>query len=172
MQDFFEEHATGWAIGIIAVIGLATQIPTITQAIQRTQATAATQQNRVAENQKLQAEKLALTQGRDIANSRYDSGCEVITTLQSPTVAAAIQEGRPIVAGAYANKFNPQRPNPELYLGRDVTVCDLYGTTAITRFDQSLGYAVANSIAVTNDRDRMAAAKNRRPGLHRPNLTK
>jgi hypothetical protein len=53
-----------------------------------------------------------------------------------------------------------------------VQVCDLYGTTAITRFDESLGYAVARSIAVTNDRDRMAKAKARRPGLQRPNLTK
>jgi hypothetical protein len=172
MQDFFEEHATGWAVGIIAVIALMTQIPNALQSIQRFQATAAANQTRLGENQKLNAEKMAMDSGRKVANARYDEGCEVITTLRSPNVAAAIQEGRPIVAGAYADQFDPQRPNPELYLGRDVVVCDLYGTTAITRFDQYLGYAVANSLAVTNDRDRMAAAKNRRPGLQRPNLTK
>ena len=167
-----EEDGMGWAICIIAVVALATQIPTVIQSIQRNQATAAANQTRIGDNQKLNAEKLAMNSGRNVANARYDEGCEVITTLRSPNIAAAIQEGRPIVAGAYANQFNPQRPNPEAYLGRDVTVCDLYGTTAITRFDESLTYAVARSIAVTNDRDRMAKAKDRRPGLQRPNLTK
>jgi hypothetical protein len=168
----FEEDATGWAIGIGAAILLMTQIPTVVQAIQRNQATAAANQARIGDNQKLSAEKLAMQAGRDVANSRYDEGCEVVTTLKTPFIAAVIQEGRPIVAGAYANQFDPKQPNPEFYLGRDVMVCDLYGTTAITRFDESIGYAVARSIAVTNDRDRMAAAKNRRPGLQRPNLTK
>jgi hypothetical protein len=172
MNDFFEEHATGWAVGIIAVIALTTQIPTVVQAIQRNQATAAANQTRIGDNQKLNAEKLAMESGRTVANARYDEGCEVITTLRSPNIAAPIQEGRPIVAGAYAAQFDPQHPNPEAYLGRDVMVCDLYGTTAITRFDESVGYAVARSIAVTNDRDRMAKAKARRPGLQRPNLTK
>jgi hypothetical protein len=168
----FEEHIGNFMVGIGVVIAMATQIPTITQAIQRNQATAAANQNRIGDNQKLNAEKLAMQAGRDVANTRYDEGCEVITTLRSPFVAATIQEGRPIVAGAYADRFDPQRPNPDAYLGRDVMVCDLYGTTAITRFDESIGYAVARSIAVTNDRDRMAKAKARRPGLQRPNLTK
>ena len=172
MREEFEEHTGVLVIGIAVIIALSTQIPTITQSIQRAQATAASQRQRQDDNQKLQAEKLAMQSSRDTANTRYDEGCEVITTLRSPNVAAAIQEGRPIVAGAYADQFDPQRPNPELYLGRDVVVCDLYGTTAITRFDESLGYAVANSLAVTNDRDRMAKAKARRPGLQRPNLTK
>lgn len=172
MNDLFEEHATGWAIGIIAAIALMTQIPNIQATISRQQSTAQANKARLDENQKLSAEQLAMQTGRNTANTRYDEGCEVITTLKSPNVAAAIQEGRPIVAGAYAAQFNPAKPNPELYLGRDVQVCDLYGTTAITRFDESLGYAVARSIAVTNDRDRMAKAKARRPGLTRPNLTK
>jgi hypothetical protein len=171
MNDLIEEHGGGLLIGIIAA-ALMTQIPNIQATIARQQSTGQANKARLDENQKLSAEQLAMQTGRNTANTRYDEGCEVITTLRSPTIAAPIQEGRPIVAGAYAAQFNPQRPNPEAYLGRDVQVCDLYGTTAITRFDESLGYAVARSIAVTNDRDRMAAAKARRPGLQRPNLTK
>jgi hypothetical protein len=172
MEDFFEDYAGALLIGIGVAIALSTQIPIVVQAVQRNQATAAANQTRIGDNQKLNAEKLAMQAGRDVANTRYDEGCEVITTLRSPNIAAPIQEARPIVAGAYADRFDPQHPNPEAYLGRDVMVCDLYGTTAITRFDESVGYAVARSIAVTNDRDRMAKAKARRPGLQRPNLTK
>jgi hypothetical protein len=172
MNDLIEEHGWGLLIGILAFGALLTQGGNIQATIARQQSTAQANKARLDENQKLSAEQLAMQTGRNTANTRYDEGCEVITTLKSPNVAAPIQEGRPIVAGAYAAQFNPQRPNPELYLGRDVMVCDLYGTTAITRFDESLGYAVARSIAVTNDRDRMAKAKARRPGLQRPNLTK
>lgn len=171
MNDFIEEHGGAIAIGVIAAIALASQLPTIGQSMNRAKLTAQANQSRLQENQLQQAEKLALQASRDEANARYDSGCEVITTLRSPTIAAPIQEGKPIVAGTYAKQFNPRNPNPDHYLGRDVVVCDLYGTTAITRWDESLGYAVARSIAVTNDRDRMARAKERRPGIKRPNLT-
>jgi hypothetical protein len=172
MNDFLEEHGWGLAIGLLALGGLCTQLPTIAASIQRQQLTAEANKARLDANSKLNAEKLALQTGRDIANDRYDSGCEVITTLADPKIAAPIQEGKPIVAGAYAHLFNPRKPNPDHYLGRDVVVCDLYGTTAITRWDEPLGYAVARSIAVTNDRGRMAQAKNRRPGMQRPNLIK
>lgn len=172
MQDFLEEHGMGVLIGILAFGGLLTQLPTIGASIHRQQITAEANKARLDANSKLNAEKLSMQTGRDIANDRYDSGCEVITTLKDPKIAAPIQEGKPIVAGAYAHLFNPQKPNADHYLGRDVVVCDLYGTTAITRWDESLGYAVARSIAVTNDRGRMAKAKERRPGMQRPNLIK
>jgi hypothetical protein len=172
MSEFLEEHGFGVVIGIVAIGLLATQIPNIQTNIARQQATAQTNKARLDANSQLNAEKLAMQSSTQRANDRYDSGCEVISTLKSFTVAAPIQEGKPIVAGAYAKQFDPEKPNPEFYIGRDVTVCDLYGTTAIMRFDESLGYAVADSVAVTNDRGRMAKAKDRRPGMQRPNLIK
>jgi hypothetical protein len=171
MEDFLEEHGIGLVIGIAAVIALATQIPNIQDSIARNQATAQANKARVADNQNLNAERLAMEQSKKLADSRYDSGCEVISTLRSFGTAAAIQEGRPIVAGAYAKQFNPARPNPDFYIGRDVVVCDLYGSTAITRWDNTLGYAVASSLATTNDRERMAKAQQRKPGIKRPSLT-
>ncbi len=172
MNDFLEEHGMGVLIGILAIGALITQIPNIQTNLARQQSTAAANMIRLDSNQKLTAEKLAMKTARDTANSRYDEGCEVVSTLRSASIAAPIQEGQPIVAGAYAKLFDPKHPNPAFYIGRDVTVCDLYGVTAILRFDPNLGYAVADSIAVTNDRDRMAKAKDRRPGMQRPNLIK
>jgi hypothetical protein len=172
MQDFFEEHGFGLLLGVVAVGVLATQMPNIQANIARQQATTQANQSRLDANSKLNAEKLAMQTGIQRANDRYDSGCELISTLKSPTVAAPIQEGKPIVAGAYAAKFNPRNPNPDHYIGRDVVVCDLYGTTAVMKFEPKLGYAVADSIAVTNDRQRMAQAKSRRPGMQRPSLVK
>lgn len=172
MSEFLEDHGFGVLIGVVAIGVLATQIPNIQGNIARTQATAEANKARLDANSKLNAEKLAMQSSIQRANDRYDSGCEVISTLKSFAVAAPIQEGKPIVAGAYVKQFNPKKPNPEYYIGRDVVVCDLYGTTAIMRFDPNLGYAVADSIAVTNDRGRMAKAKERRPGMQRPNLTK
>jgi hypothetical protein len=171
MEDFFEEYGMGLLIGVVAIVALATQIPTIQESIARNQSVAQANKARVADNQTMNAEKLAMKQSKELADSRYDSGCEVLSTLRSFGTAAAIQEGRPIVAGAYAKQFNPAHPNPDFYLGRDVVVCDLYGSTAITRWDNTFGYAVAQSLATTNDRDRMAKAQKRKPGLSRPNLT-
>lgn len=172
MSEFLEEHGFGVVIGVIAIGLLATQVPNIQSNLARAQATAEVNKARLDANSKLNAEKLAMQSSIKRANDRYDSGCEVVSTLRAFTVAAPIQEGKPIVAGAYAKQFDPKKPNPEFYIGRDVVVCDLYGTTAIMRFDPNLGYAVADSIAVTNDRERMAKAKERRPGMKRPNLIK
>jgi hypothetical protein len=172
MHDFLEEHFGGVLIAIVALLALLSQTSNIQGSIARSQATAAATKNRQAENEKLGAETLSMKRSRDIANGRYDSGCEVLSTLKSFGVAAPIQEGKPIVAGAYAAQFDRRNPNPDHYIGRDLIVCDLYGTTAITAFNPTLGYAVAESLATTNDRDRMARAQARRPGLTRPNLTK
>lgn len=157
-------------VGVVAVGLIATQAPKIIaqQEMERiaTESAAKSQQQTLTMDVRKEAE----TGLRETANARYDGGCEVVSTLRSPTVAAAIQEGKPIVAGAYADKFNPAAPNPEFYMGRDLTMCDCYGTTAITRFDESLGYAVAKEIATTPDRKRMANACSSRPGMKRPGL--
>jgi hypothetical protein len=171
MNDFLEENGIGILIGVLAIGALITQLPSIKEGIARQQSTAQVNKARLDSNQKLSAEKLSMQSSRDTANSRYDEGCEVVTTLRNTATAAPIQEGQPIVAGAYAAQFDARRPNPAYYIGRDVTVCDLYGTTAIMRFDPTLTYAVASSVAVTNDRGRMAQAQVKRPGMQRPNLT-
>jgi hypothetical protein len=157
-------------VGLLAVGAIATQVPKIQSQLQMDQVatTASRQSQQEALTMKVKQE--AESGLRTTANLRYDQGCEIVSTLKSPTVAAAIQEDKPIVAGAYADKFSLAAPNPDYYVGRDLTMCDCYGTTAITRFDKSLGYAVAKEIATTSDRKRMASACASRPGMKRPGL--
>ncbi|BAS57211.1 hypothetical protein NIES2135_34350 [Leptolyngbya boryana NIES-2135] len=172
IQEWLGENWLGIAIGGISTIVLATQIPSIQDTIQRNQSVAQANKARLEENQKLEAQKLTLQASEDIANERYDKGCEVIVTLQNQRIATTIQEGQPIVSGAYSHLYqNSNRPlNPLHFVGRDVTVCDLYGTTAVMQLDPSKKYAVAGAIAVTRDRTRMNKAQQRMKGLERPNF--
>jgi hypothetical protein len=172
MTDFIQENKLVIGVTALCLVIGATQIPAMQAHQNRNAAIAQSQADKLQQSDLIAAEQAASVGNIEIANDRYDTGCELISTLSSPGVATVIQENRPIVSGAYAAKFNPQRPNPEYYLGRDVTVCDGYGTTAKTKFDPKLGYAVAANIAVTNDRARMAKAIASRPGMQRPNLLK
>lgn len=172
-QEWISEHWVGIAIASIAAATLVTQLPSIQANVQRNQNVAEANKARLEENQKLEAQKLTLQASQEIANSRYDAGCEVISTLKDPRMATTIQEGRPILSGAFAPLYakNPNRPvNPVHFIGRDITVCDLYGTTAIMQFDPSKGYAVAGSIAVTSDRARMNKAQQQIKGINRPSF--
>ena len=172
-QEWLSEHWLGIAIAGIAAVTFVTQIPSIQENLQRNQNVAEANKQRLEENQKLEAQKLTLQASQEIANERYDKGCEVIATLKNAKVATTIKEGQPIVDGAFAPLYvkNPNRPlNPRHFIGRDITVCDLYGTTAITQFDPSKGYAVAGSIAVTSDRARMDKAQQRMKGMNRPSF--
>lgn len=172
MSEFIQENKLMIGVSVLCLVIGATQIPAMQAHQIRNAAIAQSQADKLQQSDLIAAEQAASIGNIEIANDRYDSGCELISTLSRADVAAPIQEGRPIVGGAYAAKFNSARPNPEFYLGRDVTVCDGYGTTAKTKFDPNLGYAVAANIAVTNDRARMAKAVASRPGMQRPNLLK
>jgi hypothetical protein len=172
MSDFIQENKLLIGVTALCLVIGATQIPAMQAHQSRNAAIAQSQADKLQQSDLIAAEQAASVGNIEIANERYDTGCELISTLSSPGVATVIQESRPIVSGAYAAKFNQQLPNPEFYLGRDVTVCDGYGTTAKTKFDPKLGYAVAANIAVTNDRARMAKAIASRPGMQRPNLVK
>ncbi|MBW4441880.1 MAG: hypothetical protein KME10_11715 [Plectolyngbya sp. WJT66-NPBG17] len=171
--EWFGEHWVGIAIAGIAAATLVTQIPSIQENLQRNQNVAQANRGRLEENQKLEAQKLTLQASEEIANERYDKGLEVIATLENAKIATTIQEGQPILSGAYAPLYvkNPKRPvNPKHFIGRDIVVGDLYGTTAIMQFDPSRGYAVAGSIAVTSDRARMDKAQQRMKGMNRPSF--
>lgn len=172
MSNFVRDNTPLLFVSVICLMVGATQTPTIMQHQQRNAAIAMSQAEKMNQSDLMTAEQAASVVQTEIANDRYDTGCELIATLSRSDVAAPIQEGQPIVAGAYRKQFNPDRPNPNFYLGRDVTVCDGYGTTAKTKFDPKLRYAVAANIAVTNDRTRMAKAIASRPGMQRPNLLK
>jgi hypothetical protein len=172
IQEWLSEHGTGLAIGLISLGVLATQLPSIQESLSRNQAVAQLNKARLQQGRELEAQKLVLSQSEAIANGRYDKGCEVIEALQNQGTATTIQEGKPIVSGAFSHLYRKttRTINPDHFIGRDITVCDLYGTTAIMQFDPQKGYAVAGAVAVTSDRQRMQKAQSSRPGLKRPGL--
>lgn len=174
MNDWIEENWGLLLVGGIVVFAVSTQMPQIKYKIANQQV--ATDLNRLQDTQnQIAAQKtIVMEEGKKIANGRYDAGCEVIVDLdkymaKKPIAEAwVIKQGQGIVSAAHAKQFRI-KPAPSYYIGRDITVCDLYGTTAITEFDPKLGYAVAGSVAVTNDRNRMQAARNR-TRVNRPDL--
>jgi hypothetical protein len=143
---------------------LATQWGSIKSHIDQNSAIAESLKISQSQNQKMEAEKIVLEGSSEIANARYDKGCEVISTLLNAKNATTMQENQPIINGAFAGIY---QKNPKLavdsrhYIGRGVTVCDLYGSTAVMATDPKRGYAVATSLAVTSDRTRMDKAQSR-----------
>ncbi|MBW4444965.1 MAG: hypothetical protein KME10_28010 [Plectolyngbya sp. WJT66-NPBG17] len=173
MFDWVERNTGMIAVTCMSGIVLVTQFGTIQTKIAENSRMSEMFRSKQIENQRLETEKIAMEQSKEIANDRYNSGCEVIATVKNADVATTIQEGKPIFSGAYAPLYvkNPNRViNPNHFIGRDITVCDVYGTTAIMQFNPSKGYAVAGSIAVTSDRAQMSKALERMKGLKRPSL--
>jgi hypothetical protein len=154
-------------VGSLAAGVLFWQWPSI-QARQADQAASVAEaKTQMAAQDKMTANQLVMAESAKCAEDRYSRGVEVVSTLQMDK-AAPIREGKPIVAGAYAKRFNPAKPNPNFYMGAGSTVGDAYGTTAVLRDDTEKGYAVASYICVTPNRGVMAKALEQRPGLQRP----
>jgi hypothetical protein len=135
------------------------------------EAGALTQENAYsAQVQREQAETEA-----EVANARYDLGGEMVFATGS-NKAAAIQEGQPVIAGAYQHLYPAgttiDRVNPSHYIGAGITLLGAYGETAVTELDPKLGYAVARKMAVTPDANRINKAIARYKGASRPSLVK
>ena len=154
-------------VGLGAAAVLLWQLPSIQAKQAEQNATVAEAKIQMQAQDKMVANKMVLESSAQCAEERYSKGVEVLSDL-SMTNATPIQEGKPVVAGSYAKRFNPDKPNPNFYIGRDTQVADAYGTTAIMRFDPQLGYAVASDICVTPNRAKMQLAMKQRPGLKRP----
>ena len=161
------------AIGAVAVI--AWQWPTI-QAKQADQAASIAEAKvQMMAQDKMTANKMVLEESARCAEERYGKGVEIVANL-GMTKAVPIQQGRPIVAGAYADRYKKAIADPKFdragigtfYIGRGVAVADAYGTTAIMKFDPTMGYSIAADLCVTPDRSLMAKAVKQRPGLQRP----
>ena len=162
-------------VGAMAVAVLIWQWPNIQEKQASQAASVAEAKVQMAAQDRITASKLVLDDSAKCAEERYQKGVEIVSDL-GMIQAVPIQEGRPVVAGAYAKRYKAALADPKFnrsgisvfYLGRNVTVADAYGTTAIMQFNAEKGYAVAEDLCVTPNRALMASAVKQRPGLQRP----
>lgn len=104
----------------------------------------------------------------EIANARYDAGCEVVVALDRPDHYRALVEGVGVLDGVMAEQYrgNINNAPPSAFLPAGKTVCDAYGNTAVlvneARPDKGGQiYPVARQFATTEDRERIRQAMQR-----------
>lgn len=105
----------------------------------------------------------------NIANNRFDTGCELLIALDKPDHYKALADGSPVLDGAYLDKYRgiPENAIPKTaFLPAGKTVCDSYGTTGVLvdephpeRGGESI--AVIRQLATTEDRERIRKAMER-----------
>jgi hypothetical protein len=179
MNDFIEDHGLTLAAAVVAILGLATQVPSLQAKYQADQVKSQISSTQSATNDRLTLEAMKRKDRQTIANSRYESGCEVVAEIKTPNVAATLQEGNPIVVGSKAQEYMQLRSKGvsaqsliPYYWNTEQVFCDFYGVSAVTRFDPAKGYFVATDIATTTDQAYIQKARNKFPSVFKPNTAK
>ena len=96
----------------------------------------------------------------EIANARYDAGCELIINGNDRRKYTSLIPGEGVLNGNY--EPSPDLP-PSAYLPAGTVVCDAFGNTAVLK-DEAVAsrgnqvYPVARDFASTQDRDRIRRA--------------
>jgi hypothetical protein len=179
MNDFLEDHGLTLIASIVGIGIIATQAPAFMakQASDKVKNDIATAAN--VTNDRLSVEALKRKDRQAIANSRYETGCEVVSELRKPDVAATLREGEPIVIGSRADEFGKSRLKglqlkdlKAFYWNTEQVFCDFYGVSAVTRYDPSKGYYVASDIATTTDTEAIQKVRSKFPQIFKPNTTK
>jgi hypothetical protein len=123
-------------------------------------------QRAIATANTLQIQQMQLTEQKkeelqEIANARYDSGCEMVVSSADRRNYKALVENGPVRDGGVAHLYKRvKNPPVGAYLPAGMTVCDAYGNTAIIANNMD-GWPVATEFATTTDKQRIAAAMDR-----------
>lgn len=160
----------------LAVAGVAaalvwSQWPQIQAKMARDAAVAQASQASLLKGQQLEADKLLRAKEAEIANARYDQGCELLLQSSDQSKAGIILQGWPVILGEYAKFYKKgtklEQVNPGHTLAAGVTVCDAYGVTAVLVPSDKYPFAVIDQIAATPDRTRMRNALQARKEVKR-----
>lgn len=163
---FIQRNPTESVLFAIAAGFLFINFGSLQSAMQRN----AVMRQAVLENQEqvqsIQIDAQKRTELAEIANQRYDAGCEVILSLDRPGHYKALFEGTPVLDGVHAEKYrkNPLKAPPGAYLPAGMTVCDAHGNTAILVAEPNsdgVVYPVTRQMATTTDVDRIRQAMER-----------
>jgi hypothetical protein len=179
MNDFLEDHGMTLIASIVGIAILATQAPAFMakQAADKVKTDIATKAT--VTNDRLSVEALQRKDRQAIANARYESGCEVVSELRNPGVAATLREGEPVVIGSRADEFSKLRAKglqlkdlKPFYWNTEQVFCDFYGITAVTRYDPANDFYIVSDIATTTDTEAIQKVRSKFPHIFKPNTTK
>lgn len=110
----------------------------------------------------------------NIANDRYDVGCEGVFYLKPGTATyQPLTEGSGVLSGAYWdrwNKNNKLKPNQTDYLPSGTSVCDGYGNVGTLIPNKDKGHATVSDLLNTPDRNRITTMMKRYPTANRPQV--
>lgn len=110
----------------------------------------------------------------NIANDRYDAGCEGVFYLKPGTATyQPLTEGSGVVSGAFWerwNKNNKLTPNKTDYLPAGTTVCDGYGNVGTLVPNKQKGFATVSDLLNTPDQKRITTMMKRYPSAKRPQV--
>lgn len=110
----------------------------------------------------------------DIANDRFDAGCEGVFYLKPGTATyQPLTEGSGVLSGEFWQKWNKNnklKPNKTDYLPAGTTVCDGYGNVGTLTPNKEKGHATVGELLNTPDRNRITAMMKRYPTANRPQV--
>jgi hypothetical protein len=111
----------------------------------------------------------------DIANKRFDDGCEGVFYFNAKTsVYQPLADGVGVLSGAYWQRWHQakgKKPTAALtdYLPAGTVVCDSYGNAGIL-VPSDKGFAIVSDLVNTPDRGRIQKMMERYPGATRPRV--
>ncbi len=162
-------------VGGLAVVVVLSQAPSLMAQFEMDKISKAAGMASRQESQNLQVQQEAIDGQAEIAETRYQEGCEIVFATGTKK-AASLQEGEPVIAGAYAHLYkagvNTKSVNPSHFIPKGITLCGPYGDTGITEFDPERGYAVVRQMATTPNKEVVKAAMSRYAGAERPSIVR
>ncbi len=114
-------------------------------------------------------------QATEIANERFDAGCEGVFYLKpGNSTYQPLTENVGVLSGEYWQRWNKAKvkpkPNQTDFLPAGTTVCDAYGNVGILIPDAKKGHAIVSDLLNTPDRNRITTMMKRYPSANRPQV--
>lgn len=168
LKDSLLENPTGFAIAAISVGAVAIGL---FLGISKGGLKASPAQQLLEEQAEAQ---MFNTKSIEIANARFDAGCEGVFYLQVGTdTYQPLTEGVGVLSGAYWQKWSKAKvkpaPSATDYLPAKTTVCDAYGNVGILAKSPN-GPAVVSDLVNTPDINRIKKMMSRYPKSIRPQV--
>ena len=169
MNDFIDNLKDNPTQALVGLVSLTAIAAGLVMAVNRGAFNPDPAQAKIEQSQ--QAEALR-KQSIDIANKRFDEGCEgIFYSRPGSGDFAPLNEGSAVLTSAYWKEYAATKrdPGPGDYLPAGTPVCDVYGNAAILETQPGKPNPVISNIVNTPDRERIQKMIARYPGAIRHN---